>query len=179
VTACNRCDWRHEPQTCEQCLTATRADLALIVGMHAERPAHLGHASGQSYGRRGGDEHALPGGTVMAMLGPGSAGGTSRRLTKSDRARNIEGREHCVDKQDGDPLSVAWQLLSWAMDWSGIRDDGTYHYGEAKWTTRSLTVPALAGYLEVNGRWAAKSHPAFDEFAGEMRSLHLALEHVW
>lgn len=40
----------------------------------------------------------------MAMLGPGSAGGTSRRLTKSDRARNIEGRKHCVDNQDGDPV---------------------------------------------------------------------------
>lgn len=175
---CGQSLTEHEPQVCEQDLTATRADLALIVQLHTELPAHLGQPSGQSFGRRGGDEHALPGGTIMAMLGPGKHGGEARRLSPSDKARGVEGREHQADNLPSDPPSVAWSLLSWAKDWSRMLDTSTvYRDGEPVWT-RSVAVPALAGYLEVNCRWAANRHPDFASFAAEMRSLRLQLEDV-
>jgi len=148
-------------------LTSTRADLALIVTLWAELPAHLGQPSGQTFGRRGGDEHTLPGGTIMAMLGPGNDGHRPRQLTKLDRERGEEGREHSIDNDPSDPPSVHWSLLSWALDWAEARDD-----------TLDPTFDGVAGYLEVQSRWAANTHDAFDSYATEMRSLRLQLEAV-
>lgn len=117
-----------EVQTCEGCLTDTRATLSGIVTMWADLPSHLGHARAQRYdsGPRGGEEHHLPGGTVFALLAPGSAGGAPRRLTATDVDRGLDGREHVADERADESPSVQWLLASWAQDWSEIRQDGAY-----------------------------------------------------
>lgn len=39
-----------------------------------------------------------------------------------------------------------------------------------------MTVPDLIHFLTVHARWAANSHPAFSEFAADMRDLRATLE---
>lgn len=39
-----------------------------------------------------------------------------------------------------------------------------------------MTVSALAHYLEVHARWAANTHPAYEEFHADLRALHARLE---
>lgn len=42
--------------------------------------------------------------------------------------------------------------------------------------TRNWTVPALVHYLDVHTRWAANTHPAFDEYASDLRDLLTQME---
>ena len=175
-SCCGRSLAQDDPaQACEACLTDARSLLSGIVTMWGELPTHLGHARAQRYdsGPRGGEEHHLPGGTVFALLAPGSAGGAPRRLTSTDVERGLDGREHGVDNQPEDAPSVAWALTSWEDDWRHTR-------GEVASTmppsSTSAVVRAAAHYLEVHARWAANQHSAFDEFAEDLRALHTRLE---
>ncbi len=126
---CRRSLTATDPQFgCERCLTRAREDLAGILLLWEELPRHLGHARAQRYdtGSRGGEEHHLPGGTVFALLAPGSAGGAARRLTPTDIERGLDGREHVADERPDESPSVQWLLASWAADWSEMRGDGAY-----------------------------------------------------
>lgn len=197
-----------DPAIChERCLSKVREDLAGVVLLWQELPDHLGHARSQRYDsspRGGGDEHPLPGGEILALLGPGSSGQEPRRLTASDRERakrvrwwvldaqgpltpqqwnvavaHAEGKEHLADNAADESISVAEALASWERD---LRD----HYGEPPATTKpqrtAVVVTQAAGYLERRLRWAAgglrdrEAHPAFDELADDLRKLHVRLE---
>lgn len=200
MSRCARCDWT-EPGTlaehaadtghwlcgcgrslaetdprmaCETCLTATRSHLAGIVLMWQELPAHLRTVAGTALGglRGGSDGHPLPGGQVLSLLGPGSAGTSARKLTRTDVARGLDGREHGIDNQPEDTPSVAWVLATWEDDLRHSRSDEPAMSG----TSTSRVVQDAARYLEVHARWAANNHPAFDEFASDLRSLHVRLE---
>jgi hypothetical protein len=175
---------------CERCLSTARERLAGIALMHDELRRHLGRLTGRSVGPGGGD-HQLPGGTVLALLGPGSVGGASRfgddyepheperwwvkgavgpltqaGLLQAERER--WGREHAIDNLPSDAPSVEQELWSWAQEWS--------ESGAGPLPSGRLTVWRLHGYLEVHARWAANEHEAFDEFCDDMRKLHLSLE---
>lgn len=160
--------------TCERCLTSARETLSGVVTMWLELPRHLGIPTGQRYDAapRGGDEHGLPGGAILALLAPGSAGGAARRLTRSDRDRGVDGREHQADNRPDDTPSVAWSLATWEDDWRHMRSEPAAVVPGGT----SAVVRAAARYLEVHARWAANQHPAFDEFVSDMRALHLQLE---
>lgn len=175
-SCCGRSLAQDDPaMACESCLAETRGVLSGIVTMWAELPRHLGHARAQRYdgGPRGGEEHHLPGGTVFALLAPGSAGGAPRRLTPLDVERGLDGREHRVDNQPEDTPSVAFALTQWEDDWRHVRGDDS---SDLPPSSTAAVVRAAAHYLEVHARWAANQHPAFDEFADDLRALHTRLE---
>lgn len=190
-----------EPRTCERCLTDARSLLAGLLLMFEELPHHLRTVSGSALaGARGGsDGPPLPGGQVLALLGPGRPGGEARRLTSAEQQRLVtrpirwwvegrygpltayqwsveqnraEGREHALDNMSTDTPSVAWALASWEQDWRETRNDPPPRDG--------LSVPAVvraAGrYLEIHARWAANNHEAFPEFLADLRDLHVKLE---
>ncbi len=139
--------------TCDGCLNDARVLLAGIVTMWTELPQHLGHLRSPSYDsdRPGAsDGRPLPGGDILALLGPGSPGWA----------------ESTHSTKDGDPLSVSFELGWWAMEWQELR-------GEHE---ALRTVDKAAGYLEVHARWAATSHPGFDAYLRDLRTLHGALE---
>jgi len=139
--------------TCDGCLNDARVLLAGIVTMWTELPQHLGHLRSPSYDsdRPGAsDGRPLPGGDLLAMLAKGSRGDA----------------EDGHSTKDGDPLSVSYELGWWAMEWQELR-------GEHE---ALRTVGQIAGYLEVRARWAATSHPAFDAYLRDLKTLHGMLE---
>jgi len=139
--------------TCDGCLNDARVLLAGIVTMWTELPQHLGHLRSPSYDSDppgASDGRQLPGGDILALLGPGSPGWA----------------EDGHSTKDGDPLSVSFELGWWAMKWQEMRGE-----------SRSLrTVEQIAGYLEVAARWAATSHPGFDTYLRDLRKVHGMLE---
>lgn len=140
--------------TCDGCLLDARQLLAGIVTMWQELPQHLGHLRSPSYDsdRPGAsDGRPLPGGDLLAMLGPGSPGFAEDGHTT----------------KDGDPVSVSYELGWWADRWQAIRRDPD---------ARQWTVEGIAGYLERRARWAATSHLAFDQYLLDLRDLHGRLE---
>ena len=172
-------DWQHplccicarslpdtHPQTCETCIGRAQADLAGILLMWTELPHELGHAKAAPLdrdGRGGSEEHALPGGTVFALLAPGSAGNVLPRSGNS---------EHLEDNRADSTPSIAWTLTTWEDDWRR-----TFGHQSAQDTgSTASTVRAAAGYLERHTRWAADRHGAFAEYAGDLRELHARLE---
>lgn len=172
-------DWQHpmcsvcahsldtaHPQTCETCISTAQELLAGVHTMWTELPRELGHAKAAPLdrdGRGGSDEHALPGGTVFALLAPGSVG---------DQPSRRGNTEHLQDNAGSTVPSVAWTLASWESDWRDTRGD------EPAPTDRrtAAVVRDAARYLEVHTRWAANSHEAFGEYVDEMRELHGRLE---
>ena len=173
---CHRSLTDAEPRTCERCLTAAQANLAGIALMWDELPRHLGHARSQRYDSTpaGGDERPLPGGTVLALLGPGGTGNAARRLTRSDVAQGKDGLEHSADNAPDDAPSVAWALSSWEDDWRNTRGEPAAVVPGGV----DAEVRAAHGYLERHARWAANTHWAFAEYAADLQHLHLALEHA-
>jgi hypothetical protein len=151
---CHRAELaEHEPQTCRHCEQAALTDLARIRALHVVLTAELeagryGEPQAPSTSARG-DGNALPGGDVLVMLSPGSRG-TADRL-QGDPAI------------DADPPAVAYELGSWEDDWR--REMGIPAAGTA------ATVASSAAWLSANLGWAARWHPAFDEFAADLRHL--------
>lgn len=132
-SVCGQSQAETDPRySCESCLNDLRCTLAGIVLLWRELPAHLRTVSGSGLGGAtgGSDGRPLPGGQALALLGPGSAGGSARRLTRSDVAAGLDGREHRHDNRPDDTPSVAWTLLSWCTDLSNLRQDGAYPEGD-------------------------------------------------
>lgn len=158
---------------CETCLTDARSLLADCVLLFDELPRHLRTVAGTALGgTRGSSGHALPGGQVLSLLGPGSPGGAARRLTRTDKERGEEGREHRFDNRPEDAPSVAWTLASWEDAIRHERGDDPAMTG----TSVSRVVQGSSRYLEVHARWAANNLDAFDEFLSDLRDLHARLE---
>ena len=158
---------RDEQQTCETCITATRATLAEIVELYALLPETMtegayGQPAAPRNGARG-SETPMPGGDALVMLGPGSRG-------HEVVAAILRGEDVADEERAGDVQSVAWELARWEDDWRLTRGEPAAE-GPA-------TVLGAAGYLEVKARWAGNEHPAFDEFAGDLRKLAARLRSV-
>lgn len=197
-TVCTTSMREGEGMACDGCLDRTRGDLAGIVLMFEHLPRHLGHLSSPGYGSRGGsgDGRPLPGGDVLALLGPGSVGNVSRfgedyEPTRPERwwlldrigpltrvewlraERERYGKEHLADNDESDPASVAWILSEWAKDWREFREEDP---PSSRPTRPAAEVEEAYRYLERHARWAATSHPGFDDFAEDLRLLHGRLE---
>ena len=171
---CGRSLTPEEPRTCELCLTDFRRTLADILVLWQELPRHLRTVPGTALGgARGGDDGPpLPGGAALALLGPGSPGTSARRLTRTDKEREVDGREHAVDNLSTDTPSVAWVLGQWEDDWRHTRGDDPAMTG----TSTGSIIQGAARYLEVHARWAANNHEAFADCATELRDLRTTLE---
>ena len=163
---CARSLGEHEPATCDPCIQRVQETLSGVLLLWQELPRQLGHAKAQVYdrdGRGGAEEHALPGGTVFALLAPGSVGNV---LPRSGNA------EHLEDNRADSTPSIAWTLMSWEDDWRRARGDGAaQNVG-----SNAQVARAAAGYLERHTRWAANNHDAFDEYASDLQDLHARLE---
>lgn len=152
-----------DPRVCTACVARTRRVLEDITEGFALLPSMLGHPASPSYdrARRGDDETQLPGGRVLSLLGPGSNGTNSRRLTTSEAANGATGREHGADN-DSDEDSVIHALVTWADDWAELRTETALG---------PVTVTSVVGYLSRRVQWAADEYPAFGEFLAEIQRL--------
>jgi len=99
------------------------------------------------------EDCSLPGGSALVMMGPGSAGTHDALL--GDLAT------------DADPPSLPYELGQWEDDWR--REHG--HPA----AVAIMTVEGAAAYLGTHTTWAARWHPAFDEYAADLRRLRAAL----
>lgn len=153
-----------DQQTCAHCVDRTRRQLADIPRLHARLPGLLIENRIPATGRdpiRGSSEHAMPGGDALTMLAAGNTG----TVTASARGN----RDHAVDNHRDDPPSVLAILDSWVRDWCD-----TFRHHNPPHTT----VEHAGGYLLTHLAWAAREHPAFDEFAYDIRDLHGRLMNV-
>lgn len=104
------------------------------------------------------------GGEAMAMLGPGSPGESRTCLAE----RGLDAA-HVDDErwaEQGPPLLV---LATWEDDWR-------IQFGHGGGLR--ATVDRAADYLARNLTRAGSEHPAFDEFAADLRRLRARLEAV-
>jgi hypothetical protein len=180
TSACVVCGFDLVPteiRTCALCVSLVRLDLTQVEHCFALLPSMLGRPDGASLGAVMGGlsgEAALPGGDVLAMLGPGG-----------ERGEGLP----------SDPPAVAFELWQWREDWAEIRGEAHDHetYAQAgiqvlpERAGRSVTpghgsrghsVPALVAWLGLRLSWAGSHHPAFDCFAADMARIRFRLELV-
>ncbi len=158
----------HEPRTCTACVARARRVLVDIHETYALLPATMGHPSTQSYDRGGhsDDETRLPGGQALTLLGPGSLGGNRRRLTSSEIAAGVEGREHGTDNRPDDGNSIPFLLTWWADDWARAAGHTVI---------AAQTVTSAVAYLTQRTQWAADTHPAFKDYLDEIHRVRQEL----
>ena len=138
-----------EPQTCRRCVTVTRSAVVHIVTLHGRLGAELRGRVGSSSGGTGTkSERPLPMAELLSLMGPGGDGYGEK----------------------SDTPSVAWSLASWEDDWRT--------FGGFCGSPYPAGVERAAEWLLANLGTMAQRHPAFDEFAGDMRSLRMILLRV-
>lgn len=144
-------------QACQPCRIWLGETIADIAALYPQLHAML--APGAAAGQRvtGSREMPLPLNVdILDLVGP------TRVLNLTDA-----GRPWWHEDQTG-RLSVAMVLDSWARDWI------TYEWCRSG-QLPAATVPELAAWL---GAWvgaACDRHPAIDDFADEISSLHAAI----
>lgn len=148
-----------ERRVCEACIERSQSLLAGVRTLFDELPLHLRTIAGNAHDRSRGTEDGrpLPGGDVLALLGPGSQG-----LDEDGETT-----------RDGDPVSVAFELAFWERDWRAARREAD---GDGPPRSTSRLARDAMGYLERHTRWAATTHPGFEEYARDLRKLHARLE---
>lgn len=172
-----------QPQTCLPCIAAVRRRLAGVVELYALLPDDLARlASGSDWRDRGprSNDVRVPGGDILVLLSPGSAGvfwaaalppsmPDGERTPDANHPWQGVGPPRPVnDNLLTDAPSVAYELSRWEDDWRAVR-------GEAAATSAANVVTAVS-YLTARLTWAADQHPAFGDFATDVRSLHARLE---
>ena len=133
-----------EPQTCRRCALDTLRHLATVELLYPLLTFEL-HGRVGAAGVGPGDGERFPFGDLLSLIGPG--------------AETTAG----PDAQPNDSPSVSAALASWEDDWRQTqRQPGA---------PGPASVPTAAAYLRTNHAWAANWHPAYDEFAADMRDL--------
>jgi hypothetical protein len=152
-----------QPQTCDTCLDETRGNLSAVLAMWLELRSYLGHLQSAAYDKdQGGhDGHALPGGDLLVLLGPGSQGA-------SDNYETV--------KPDDDALSIPHLLASWQHLWATARGEHISPEARLVHQARGGVVYAAVAYLEHHARWAANRLPEFADYAADIEALHALLE---
>lgn len=147
------------PQTCTACLDQTRTDLSQIMQLAALAEHRLAHwwtpvsPGTPTDGGRGNDTQ-LPGGDLLAIVGPGSPGDT-------DPANNPD------DRHD-DPGSIAGELAGWEDWWRRTRQQPA--------NPASPTLSRVMGYLTLHLTWAAQHDGQFADFAAAANRIRGRLE---
>lgn len=163
VRTCTVCDRRaladHERQTCLDCLVAVRRSLAALPWLVRAGEHQVGVVPSVQVGEgRRGVDAPLPGGDLLALIAPGSAGAAQVRDIVAGRDA-----EHAQDEKPDDPPSVAAELASWEDDWRRLREEPA--------ATRAPSVEASVAYLVARLGWAADHHEAFGDFGAAVESL--------
>lgn len=183
-----------ERQTCDRCANHVRDDLDVIAAgtVDLERRLREGAYSGGwlnplamlSNGSMDSpqtpNQYTEPrtvGPTVHIehdeITGTGVLDDTGRQIVHSAYVEErvpSDGREHVRDHWRKDPVSVLAWLESYEREWRK-----EFGHGPAD---DLATIDNCAEYLRTWLQLAARTHPAFDEFASETRHLRITLEHV-
>lgn len=151
-------------QTCLPCMARVRERLADLLVLYALLPAELAHSARP--------EAALvmlaPGGQAMAATFQVPNGQTWEEFVEANPTW-WQTTGHGL-QLPSDPESVAQTLGQWEDDWRGL---------QARLPAQtSATVSSASAYLNINLDWAAQHHPAFGEFAADIRRLHRRLENA-
>jgi hypothetical protein len=132
--------------TCGRCVARVRSTVAetaeLFPLLSVELHARVG--AGRAGDGMGGDEHPMPFGDLLSLIGPGAA-------------------VSCRDGQPDDAPSVVGTLAGWEDDWRSVRG--------LPGAPSVASVASCAAFLLEQHGWAAQHHPAFDEYAAEVRQL--------
>lgn len=127
---------------------------------HIERPEIVGIAETITWWKR--DEAGVPQQRTIA---------TSRtHPAYVEERKTPDGREHVRDHWPTDPTPVIACLEANERDWR-------HEFGHGPVVT-TATISGCAGYLLTWLALAARTHPAFDEFAGEIRQLAITVTHA-
>jgi len=138
-----------EPQTCRRCVTVTRSAVGDVAALFTLLEVELVGRGGLSAGSgAGGSERPIPMGELLSLMGPGAM-------------------IVCRDAQPDDAPSVTAILGGWEDDWRSFGGSGAAPY--------PATVQSAAEWLTARLGAMAQRHPAFDEFAGDVRSLRFRL----
>lgn len=140
---CRRTLTADEPQTCRRCTIRTLTDLNLLEQLHPLLSVELHDRVGAAPAGPG-DGEGLPFADLLALIGPGSMA--------RDR-----------DAQRNDPPSVVGTLAGWEDDWRGVRGLPGAEYPES--------LSTAAQFLRSSNQWAANRHPAYADYAHELRAL--------
>lgn len=132
-----------EPQTCRRCAGRVLGDLAWVERLHPLLSVELAGRVGAGRTAPGSGD-GLPMGDLLSLLGPGA---------------NVA----CRDAQPDDAPSVVGTLAGWEDDWRQTRG--------LPGAPGPATVESASGFLRANNGWAAQRHPAYGEFAAEVRDL--------
>lgn len=151
---CPVCGVRHSATACAECIAAVRDDLDWIANVarsEVGKPDRLLTEAAQG----GRDQRLLaaapiPGADAMVMLAPG----------------NLHGR---TDESWLDPIPPLLVLATWEDDWRE-----TFRHGGGP----RATVTRSADYLDRNLALAGSQHPAFADFAADLRRLRARMERV-
>ena len=153
-------------QTCTGCLNHTRIDLNAIVDGYALLPSYLHAYSTRSPGSgEGGSRNAetpLMGGDVLSLIAYGSDG-YNEAMKRGLQRENGQPFEDSVEQPWSDPPSVLFELERWE---AALREDMGLHAATTK-----ATISNVTSFLHEHLTWAAQNHPAFDDFARELRQL--------
>lgn len=149
---CICCGIRHSlDQTCPTCLHDVREDLDLITHMlgRLREQALNGSTLSGSGAVKLAAAAAIPGGDAMVELGPFSDG--SAAIDPEQRA----------DEHVHPDSTISHTITSWALDWTEQAGGTMRHPFDPDHVT-----------------WAAKYHPAFNDFVTEIRQARTRLEDV-
>jgi hypothetical protein len=120
-------------------------------GLERELTAGSGNKAPRVSGSR---EAPIPGRLdVLNLRGPGST----------------HPRGHCDDQIGATPVFAA--LETWERDWRDLRGWAV----TGTWPDLRTALGAIVRFLDAHLDWAADEHPAFDEFAAEVRAVHAAM----
>lgn len=137
-----------EPQTCRRCLDRARAHLDDIADAWVRLNSNHHHWPA-------GSRATMPGGDRLVLAGPGSDA-------------SEPGPEVLTD-----PPAVAHALASWAADWAEIRREPCS--GLLGAVRPVLEASHAVAYLGRHLQWAANTHPAFDDYAADIRRIRARL----
>lgn len=132
-----------EPQTCRRCAGRVLGDLAWVERLHPLLSVELAGRVGAGRTAPGSGD-GLPMGDLLSLLGPGA---------------NVA----CRDAQPDDAPSVVGTLAGWEDDWRQTRG--------LPGAPGPATVESASAFLRANNGWAAQRHPAYHDFAAEVRDL--------
>lgn len=169
----------HEAQCCVTCLGRARRDLISIEQLYALLPAEIEGRAGTAKpldvtGVRS-DEISMPGGDALVLL----AGGASGVVSSKPTTHKPEGdRSHAADNLPTDVPSVLATLVTWEDDWrselgmipAGWKEDSKGTTDDHRYAPPA-TVSGTTVFLIRGLSHMAQNHPAFDEFARDIREL--------
>lgn len=154
-----------EARVCGKCFDRVRGQIYDIVDLYGTLPDHIATLTGARLepGPRSSAERPVVGGDALVMHSAGNGGNTVTSSKRGDRS-------HALDHWPNDPPSIAAELGRWEDDWRQIRREDA--------APTLPTVATAANYLLKHYRWASVSHPAFEEFADDIRHLRTRLRVV-